>query len=135
MKPLILSLVMSMTSILPATAQDWALGGYDPVGYAMGGLIPGRSDIMTMWQGQMWHFASEENRAKFEADPRAYAPGFDGLCALSLAEGQRQPGDPRHFVVVGDKLYLLRSGAAEQQMLREPREVVRKAEKAWAALR
>lgn len=60
---------------LAAVAQDWALEGYDPVGYvAQGRPVPGRSDIATMWKGKIWHFASEDNRARFEADPQGYAP-------------------------------------------------------------
>lgn len=132
MRNLILVLFLSILSGLPAAAQEWALGGFDPVGYSSAGrAIPGRSDIATMWKGQLWHFASEENRARFEADPRAFAPGFDGMCPLSIAEGRPQPGDPRHFAIIGGTLYLLRSDGAERQLMQDPSGILEQARQAW----
>lgn len=136
MKHIALTLMLCLTAGIPAAADQWALGGYDVVSYLRSGNPkPGRSDIATMWQGRQWHFASEENRQRFEADPRTYVPGFGGLCPVSLADGQRQQGDPRHFVVVGKRLYLLRSEAAERRFMAEPRDILMRAKQAWAALR
>ena len=136
MKPLIFSLFVALASAVPAFAQDWALGGYDAVGYSQSGrAVPGRTDIATMWKGQVWHFASEENRARFEADPRSYAPGFGGLCPVTLSEGKKQQGDPRHFVIIGQRLYLLRSGAAERRLLESPRKIIMEAREALARMR
>lgn len=135
MRHLILSSLLLLPSVLPAVAQGWALGGHDPVGSARAGqAVPGRSDISTMWRGEVWHFTSEENRARFEADPRAYLPAFDGMCPVALSEGRREPGDPRHFAVIGGVLYLLRSGAAEQELRRAPAEVLERARANWARL-
>ncbi|CAM3341363.1 YHS domain-containing (seleno)protein [Paracoccus nototheniae] len=132
MRPLCLALIMSLASALPAAAQDWAVGGFDAVGYtAAGRAVPGRSDISTMWKGRLWHFASEENRARFEADPRSYAPALDGMCPISITEGHPQPGDPRHFAVVGGRLYLLESDAAERQLKTRPQEIIDEARQIW----
>ncbi|MDN3711934.1 hypothetical protein QWZ10_09070 [Paracoccus cavernae] len=81
--------------LLPVTAsaQDWALNGMDPVAYrAKGEAVPGQGNIVTLWHGMAWHFSSEENRASFEADPRAYAPALDGNCVIAMAEGRAEPG-------------------------------------------
>lgn len=135
MRHLILSSLLFLPSALPAAAQNWALGGHDPVGSTQAGqAVPGRSDISTMWKGQLWHFASEENRARFEADPRAFLPGFGGLCPVALSEGRQEQGDPRHFAVVGGTLYLLRSGAAEQRFRSAPAEVLNSARAVWARM-
>ena len=76
MKASVLCLLISLAAALPAAAQDWAVGGFDPVGYAQAGRpTPGRSDIATMWKGQLWHFASEENRARFRAISRWWRAG------------------------------------------------------------
>ncbi|MFV0386266.1 YHS domain-containing (seleno)protein [Paracoccus sp. (in: a-proteobacteria)] len=135
MKPLILSILVLLSQILSAGAQEWALDGYDPLGYASGRAVPGRSDIATMWKGKLWHFASEENRSRFEADPRAYAPGFGGLCPVALSRGERVAGDPQHFVIIGNRLYLLRSDAAEREMMQDPRKILMEARKVWAGSR
>jgi len=117
--------LLTITCAFPAIAQDWALGGFDPVGYANSGrAVPGRSDIATMWRGKLWHFASEENRARFESDPRSFMPDFDGICPVSLSQGRPQRGDPRYFAVVKGHLYLLESGAAERAFLQNSEEVL-----------
>ncbi|MCG6111457.1 MAG: hypothetical protein MEQ74_04620 [Paracoccus sp.] len=132
MRALALSLLLTLVPALPAAAQDWAVGGFDPVGYTQAGrALPGRSDIATMWRGQLWHFSSEENRARFEADPRSYAPALGGMCPVSVVEGRPQPGDPRHFALVGGRLYLLESGAAERRLMQDPSGITQAARQMW----
>ena len=132
MRALVLTLLLTLAPALPAAAQDWAVGGFDPVGYAQAGrALPGRSDIATMWRGQLWHFSSEENRARFEADPRSYAPALGGMCPVSVVEGRPQPGDPRHFALVGGRLYLLESGAAERRLMQDPTGITQAARQMW----
>lgn len=135
MKHLILSSLLSVVSVLPASAQDWALEGYDAVAYLNGRAMPGRSEIATMWQGQLWHFASEANRDRFEANPKAYVPAFDGLCPVSLLDGRKVAGDPRHFAIIGNRLYLLRSDSAEQRLWKAPRQLLKDAKQAFVTLR
>lgn len=136
MKPFLLSLLILAAPALPAMAQNWALDGYDAVAYGSAGQpVPGRSDIATMWKGQSWHFATEENRARFEADPRAYAPGFAGFCPVSLAEGRREPGDPQHFAIIGKRLYLMRSDAALRKIMEAPQQVLDQAQQNWPRLK
>lgn len=122
-------------SLLPlsASAQSWALEGIDAVAYRhQGQAVPGRSDIATQWHGELWYFISEENRAAFEANPNAYAPGLDGLCAMALSEGRSEPGNPRYFVVIDQHTYLLRSAKARQRMLQDPQTILQQAKAVWA---
>ncbi|RJL06339.1 hypothetical protein D3P06_03915 [Paracoccus aestuarii] len=132
MRSLVLSLMLAFGPVAPALAQDWAVGGYDPVAYASDGRAqPGRSDISTMWRGQLWHFASEENRARFESDPRSFAPALDGMCPVSIVDGAPRAGDPRHFAMVGGRLYLLQSGSAEQRLRADPGGITDAARRIW----
>lgn len=132
MKPLVLPLILLITPVFPANAEGWALGGYDVVAYDSGNAVPGRHEIVTMWNGKLWHFASEENRNSFEADPRKFTPEFDGLCPVSLANGREAEGNPRFFAVINGHLYLLRSGSDLQQLRRSPQEILAKAQQNWA---
>lgn len=134
MKLLASAISMLTAFASPVVAQDWAVGGYDPVGFVSGRAAPGRSDISTLWKGQFWHFISEDNRARFESDPRQFAPAFDGFCPVSLAEGKELRGDPRFFAVIGDKLYLTRSNADLRRLKRAPGEILRHASQNWAAM-
>lgn len=118
-----------------AAAQDWALDGIDPVAYSTAGsAVPGRADIVTLWRGKAWHFASPDNRDRFEANPRAYTPELGGLCVVALAEGRAEPGNPRYFAVIGQRTYLLRSEAARRRLLTDPAPVLERARAAWARL-
>lgn len=128
------TLILATALLLPLTAmaQDWALGGYDPVAYVTrNAAVEGQGDISTSWRGKQYHFVSEENRALFEANPRAYTPGFDGLCVVALSEGRSEPGDPRLFVTIGQRVYLVGSEQRRQDLIDNPRELLMKAKTIW----
>ena len=113
---------------LPASAGDWALGGFDPVAYVtQERAVPGRGDIVTTWRGREYHFESEANRALFEANPRAYTPGFDGLCVVALTEGRSEPGDPRQFVIIGQRVYFVGTERRRDELLSHPRDMLMQA--------
>lgn len=118
---------------VPALAESWALDGFDPVEYRSGRAVPGKSEISVIWQDKQWHFTSNENRARFEADPRSYAPAFDGLCVVSLSKGRHVEGDPRYFVLVGNTVYLTRSAQARQNLIAHPRDIVMQARRTLSA--
>ncbi|MDO5705251.1 MAG: YHS domain-containing (seleno)protein [Paracoccus sp. (in: a-proteobacteria)] len=116
-----------------AAAQDWALDGYDPVSYQdQGRAVPGRADIHTMWRGHLWLFSTDQHRLAFESNPRAYVPGFGGLCPVALSDGREVKGDPRHFVILGDRLYLTRSDSARRALMADPRDVLNDARRNFA---
>lgn len=117
-----------------AHADVWAMGGYDPVALMDSDTVAGRPDLVTNWQGKQWHFANDENRAAFEANPRAYAPGLDGYCVVALSEGRLEPGDPRNFVVIGNRIYLLGSAQRRAQLLDNPREILMQARDRFAQI-
>ncbi|WP_246026682.1 YHS domain-containing (seleno)protein [Paracoccus luteus] len=119
----------------PAAAQHAALNGIDAVSLRDSGrAVGGRPDIVTHWRGASWHFANETNRQTFESNPRAYAPAMGGLCAVSLADGRKEPGDPAQFVVVGQRIYLTRDAAARAAMRADPEGIVARATDAWKRL-
>lgn len=134
-RPLLASLLLVLSPV-GSLAQDWALDGMDPVSYgADNAAVPGRTDLVTVWRGQAWHFASEQNRNLFEANPRVYTPGMGGLCVVALSEGRSEPGNPRHFVVIGQRTYLLRSAEARRRFLADPQGVLTRAKTAWTRLK
>lgn len=121
-------LALLLTLPLSAFAGDWALGGFDPVAYVtQERAVPGRGDIVTTWRGREYHFASEANRALFEANPRAYTPGFDGLCVVALSEGRSEPGDPRQFVTIGQRVYFVGTEGRRRELLSHPRDMLMQA--------
>lgn len=94
----------------------YAVSGYDvvayfdlaqnPVGQSQPSAVPGDKDITATYNGATFAFSSEENKARFEADPAAYVPQYDGHCAYGVAKGGKVPGNPNLWRIVDDKLYL-----------------------------
>lgn len=134
MKTLLAPILLTLSLVLPAVAQDWALEGFDPVGYiTQNRALPGRSDISTMWRGKVWHFVSEENRARFEANPRSYIPVFDGYCPVQLSKGRFEIGNPSYFAIRDRRIYLLRSRAALREFVQNPEPILSLARSTWQA--
>lgn len=85
-----------------------AIGGYDVVAFFdQQHAISGRQEFSLMWKGVIWHFVSAQNQARFEANPRAYAPAFGGYCAYAISQGYLAPGDPHLWVIENGELLLL----------------------------
>lgn len=113
-----------------ARADDWALSGLDPVELRQGAEEPGRPEISTRWQGKMWLFVQERNRASFEANPKTYAPALGGACPLSLIDGAPQPGDPHLAVVIDGRVYLPATRRSRDRLLADPKGVITAAQAA-----
>lgn len=134
----LLAVALVAAFLPPAQAQSMpeALGGMDAVSLRDAERpVGGDPGISTHWKGHEWRFANEANRATFEANPRAYAPGFGGNCPVALSDGERRPGKPELFVVVGKTLYLTSSPAARQRLSADPAGVLERASAQWKRLR
>ena len=57
-----------------------------------------------------YHFASEENRALFAANPEKYLPTYGGWCATAMAKGKKVEIDPANFKVTNGRLFLFYNG-------------------------
>lgn len=86
---------------------DVAVNGYDPVAYfTISEPTRGSADITSTVDGAIYRFASEENKALFDANPDAYRPQYGGHCAWAAAQGNVAAANPNNWAIVGDKLYL-----------------------------
>ncbi|MEM9578799.1 MAG: YHS domain-containing (seleno)protein [Pseudomonadota bacterium] len=120
---LLLSTAAALTIATSAFAGDqyvdptgYAVSGYDvvayfdldqaPVGQAQPAAVPGNKDITATYNGATFAFSTEENKAKFEANPEAFVPQYDGHCAYGVSKGGKVPGNPNLWRIVDDKLYL-----------------------------
>ena len=71
----------------PATGL--AISGVDPVGYFTDGKpVFGRPDVELTYDGTVWRFENEGNRAAFKADPDVYMPRFGGYDPVAIAQGK-----------------------------------------------
>lgn len=134
--------VLTLAAAAPAQASEpaiytgifdgVALGGYDPVAYFEGGApLEGSAAHSVDWQGAEWRFASAENRARFIADPEAYAPQFGGYCAWAVAEGYTAHGDPHVWSIVDGRLYLNYSARVHRRWERDVPGFISRADANW----
>jgi len=119
-----------------------ALAGYDPVAYfpeGGGSARPGDPARTIALDGRVYRFASDENLARFRADPAHYEPQYGGWCAYAVANGYRFHVDPQSFRIEDGRLLLFYKGAlgdAKAEFERaDVASEVRNADSNWQTLR
>jgi YHS domain-containing protein len=112
-----------------------ALGGYDPVTYFAGGR-PAKGDlkIEATFNGALYHFVSQDNRATFEKDPTKYAPAYGGFCGYAASIGKVRPADPLIWSIVDGQLILQHTRGADDLWKRDVAGNKAKADKYWPLL-
>lgn len=88
-------------------SNGYIADGYDVTEYFNGNAIEGKTAYSAGYDGAWYKFATEENKAKFEANPEMYEPQYGGYCAYAVGEnGNKININPESFIVDNDKLYL-----------------------------
>ncbi|WP_420412870.1 YHS domain-containing (seleno)protein [Roseibium sp.] len=120
----------------PSFAKDpLALTGYDPVSYFSGRApVKGISDFTANHRGLTYRFVSAQNRETFTANPKKYAPQYDGYCAYGVSRGYKVGVDPLAYKVVEGKLYVNYSRSVQRTWSRDIPGYIAKAEENWPSL-
>jgi hypothetical protein len=112
-----------------------ALSGFDPVAYfTVGAAMPGREPFEYAFAGAVWRFRNEGNRAAFAAGPDIYMPRFGGYDPTGVARGVGVPGDPRLWLITGERLYLFHSAGARAAFSADPDQIVAAADAKWPSV-
>lgn len=112
-----------------------ALGGYDPVTYfADGAPKKGDAKIQATFNGALYHFVSQDNRATFEKDPTKYAPAYGGFCGYAASVGKVRPGDPQIWSIVEGQLIVQHTKGADELWRKDVAGNKSKADKYWPYL-
>jgi hypothetical protein len=113
-----------------------AIGGVDPVAYFTDHrMVTGRPEIEAPRAGAVWRFRNVDNRRFFLARPDIYAPQFGGYDPVDIARGVTYAGNPRYWLVTGDRLYLFGSENSRTTFAADPAAVLRNADPRWPELR
>ena len=84
-----------------------AIEGFDPVAYFVDARpLAGLPEFEASDAGAVWRFRNEGNRASFVAHPDIYGPQFGGYDPTDLARGVTFTGNPRFWLISGQRLYL-----------------------------
>lgn len=112
-----------------------AIEGYDPVAYFVDARpIIGLPDFEASEAGAVWRFHNEGNRASFAAHPDIYGPQFGGYDPVDVARGVTYAGNPRFWLVSGERLYLFGREEHRDAFAADPARVLRDANARWPAL-
>lgn len=119
---------------------DWrtglALHGIDPISYfADGRPIAGQPAVEFNLSGVVWRFRHDANRTAFAAEPGVYLPRFAGHDPVAIARGVATPGNPRVFLVHGNRLYLFHAAETLATFRAAPAATIAAAEAKWPELR
>lgn len=113
-----------------------AIGGFDPVAYFVDGAAKlGKEPYEQAYAGVVWRFRNEGNQAAFMADPDIYMPRFGGYDPVAVGRGVAVPGDPRLWLIVGERLYLFYTPEARDTFMGDVESLVAIADRRWPAVR
>lgn len=83
------------------------LKGADVVAYfTQNRFVQGLPQFKSVYEDVTFRFASADNKALFDRDPKKYQPEFGGYCANGISYGIPWGGDADRFKMIGGKLYL-----------------------------
>ena len=112
-----------------------AIGGFDPVSYFTDARpMAGQPGFEVSEAGAVWRFRNEGNRAFFLAHPEIYGPQFGGYDPTDLARGVPLAGNPRFWLISGQRLFLFGAAESRDAFAADPSRVLREAMQRWPAL-
>jgi YHS domain-containing protein len=108
-------------------ANGVGLHGYDPVAYLTDGKpVKGDPQYPSKYDGATYYFQSGDDKAALDKEPQRYAPQYGGYCAMAMAMGKLEDGDPNYFLVYEGKLFLQRNEKAHMMFSKDPEGNVRR---------
>ena len=112
-----------------------AIEGFDPVAYfADAEPVRGQPDFEAAEAGAVWRFRNASNRDAFVAHPDIYGPQFGGYDPIDVARGVAFAGNPRFFVVTGQRLYLFGREDSRNAFAANPAKFLKEARARWPGL-
>ena len=112
-----------------------AIAGFDPVAYFTDSIaVQGLPDYEAREGGAVWRFRNEGNRASFVAHPEIYGPQFGGYDPVDLGRGVTLAGNPRFWVVAGQRLYLFGREENRDAFAADPERFLKEATARWPAV-
>jgi hypothetical protein len=112
-----------------------AISGFDPVAYFTdAAALQGKGEFEQVVAGAVWRFRSVGNRAAFMADPDVYMPRFGGYDPVDVARGVAVAGNPRLWVISGERLYLFYSEQTRDEFAGDSDRISATADGLWASV-
>ena len=112
-----------------------AIHGFDPIAYFTDGAPSlGKGEFEYRHVGAVWRFRNSGNLSAFAADPDVYMPRFGGYDPIGVGRGVATAGDPRIWVIAGERLYLFQSIENKAEFSADGARAVAAADEAWPSV-
>jgi hypothetical protein len=112
-----------------------AIEGFDTVAYFTDARPElGLEDFEASQGGAVWRFRNEGDRASFVAHPDIYGPQYGGYDPTDLARGVTVAGNPRFWLVSGQRLYLFGREQTRDAFAADPARVLQSTNQRWPGL-
>ncbi len=109
------------------------LKGADVVAYfTQNRYAQGSPQFKSTYQDVIFHFASAENKALFDAAPSKYLPQFGGYCANGIVYAIPWGGDADTWRLIDGKLYIFGGAGSRDAFLLDPAGNQKLADQYWA---
>ena len=116
-------------------AQSVALNGNDVTAYfTQKKVVKGNSSFQSTQEGIIYHFASSEAKALFDANPMKYLPQFGGYCAVAASFNKVEPSQLDLFDVYEGKVYFARNEKAQKMWNEDKSGIKETANMLWPCL-
>jgi len=112
-----------------------AIEGFDPVAYFIDRTaMQGVAEFEAEQGGVAWRFRNDGNRASFVAHPEVYGPQFGGYDPIDVTRGVTVAGNPRFWVISGNRLYLFSREQSRDAFAADPARFLKEATARWPEL-
>jgi YHS domain-containing protein len=124
------------TKQTPDPMQNIAIQGYDVVAYFTDGKpVKGSSDISVQFDDSVWLFTNASHKEMFTANPSQYMPQYGGLCAGGMALGVSVSANPKNWVIIDGKLYMVYGSATDlNEFVKNAEANIKAADANWVKL-
>jgi YHS domain-containing protein len=107
------------------------LRGNDAVSYFGAGPQKGIPAISSVYDGDVYRFASAQNKRLFDANPQKYAPAWSGFCASGVHYALKAAIHANVYMVYKGRLYLFGSEHSKANWLMDADQNIRLGEHYW----
>jgi hypothetical protein len=112
-----------------------AINGFDPIAYFTNrAALLGKGQYEHRHAGAVWRFRNQGNRDAFAADPEVYMPRFGGYDPVGISRGAANPGDPRLWMIVSNRLFLFYTPENQAAFANDSTRIVAAADTQWPSV-
>ena len=108
------------------------LRGNDPLSYFSGAKpLRGDAALQSVYDGDVYRFASEANKRLFDASPRKYAPAWTGFCASGTHYALKAAIGADVYMVYKERLFMFGSERSRVNWLMDADDNIRLGDEYW----